>query len=96
MLALLALLALFGWNEITADSFKELKELYDMGQAYQSAQAIDGLWFTSIVVPLIGNFIAVLILQFYKLKDKDVALMMRCNAGEISREEAEAGITCKL
>ncbi|HIU98908.1 MAG TPA: hypothetical protein IAC73_03590, partial [Candidatus Limadaptatus stercoripullorum] len=49
-----------------------------------------------IVVPLIGNFIAVLILQFYKLKDKDVALMMRCNAGEISREEAEAGITCKL
>lgn len=92
----LALLALFGWNEITADSFKELKELYDMGQAYQSAQAIDGLWFTSIVVPLIGNFIAVLILQFYKLKDKDVALMMRCNAGEISREEAEAGITCKL
>ena len=92
----LALLALFGWNEITADSFKELKDLYDTGQAYQSAQAIDGLWFTSIVVPLIGNFIAVLILQFYKLKDKDVALMMRCNAGEISREEAEAGITCKL
>ena len=32
---------------------------------------------------------------FYKLKDADVALMAKCNAGEITREECEAQLSNK-
>lgn len=62
----------------------------------QTPAAIDGLWFTCIVVPLVGNFIAFLILQLYRLKDRDVKIMMRCNAGDITREEALMRIKAKL
>ena len=30
---------------------------------------------------------------FYKLRDKDVELMAKCNAGEITREECEAQLS---
>ena len=88
----LAIIGLFGWHTIQASSFKELAAQ----GVTQSDSAINGLWIACILVPAIGNFIAVCILQLYRLKDSDVKLMMRCNAGEISREEALAGITCRL
>ena len=91
----LAIIGLFGWQSITAESFADLAELAEQGIT-QSAEAIDGLWIACILVPLIGNFIAFLILQFYRLKDSDVKTMMRCNAGELNREEALAQIKCKL
>lgn len=91
----LAIIGLFGWQSITAESFADLAELAKQGIT-QSAEAIDGLWIACILVPLIGNFIAFLILQFYRLKDSDVKTMMRCNAGELNREEALAQIKCKL
>ena len=88
----LALIGLFGWKTIQANSFADLAAQ----GVTQPDSAIDGLWIACILVPAIGNLIAVIILQFYRLKDSDVKLMMRCNAGEISREEALSGIKCRL
>ena len=88
----LALIGLFGWQSVQADSFADLAAQ----NITQSTEAVNGLWITCILVPLIGNFVAFCILQFYRLKDKDVALMMRANTGEISKEEAMKGINCRL
>ena len=88
----LAIIGLFGWQTIQAESFADLASQ----GVTQPDSALNGLWIACILVPAIGNFIAVMILQFYRLKDSDVKLMMRCNAGEISREEALSGITCRL
>lgn len=48
------------------------------------------LWFLYALVPVLGALISVVILRMYKLRDKDVQVMAKCNAGEITREEAEA------
>ena len=34
-------------------------------------------------------------MSLYKLRDKDAALMAKCNAGEISRAECEAQLSRK-
>jgi len=81
----LALLGLFGWISVEAESFEELAA---MGIA-QSQQALDGLWAVYALVPVIGLVISVFFYLGYKLNDKDVQIMARCNAGEITREEAE-------
>ena len=88
----LAIIGLFGWQTIQASSFADLAAQ----GVTQPDSAVNGLWIACILVPAIGNFIAVMILQLYRLKDSDVKLMMRANAGEISREEAIAGIKCRL
>ena len=88
----LALIGLFGWRAVQADSFADLVKQ----GVTQTPEAINGLWITCILVPLIGNFVAFCILQFYRLKDKDVNLMMRANTGEITKEEAMKGIKCRL
>ena len=88
----LAIIGLFGWKTIQAESFADLAAQ----GVTQSDSAVNGLWIACILVPAIGNFIAFLILQLYRLKDSDVKLMMRCNVGEISREEAVSGIKCRL
>ncbi len=64
--------------------------------AIQAAGFAGTLWTVYTIVPTIGMFIAVFILLGYKLRDKDVAAMAKYNAGEITREEADAQITCKL
>ena len=61
----------------------------------QPAGALDGLWFTYNVVPIIGLVIALGIWMFYRLKDKDVQVMADCNSGKISKEEAEKLLTRK-
>jgi hypothetical protein len=58
-------------------------------RAQQTAEAMDGLWFTYNVVPIIGLVIALVIWSFYKLNDKDVQVMADCNVGKITKEEAE-------
>jgi len=58
--------------------------------AVQAAGFADKLWYTSIICPIVGVVIALIILRFYKLNDHDVQLMAKCNAGEITREEAES------
>jgi glycoside/pentoside/hexuronide:cation symporter, GPH family len=58
--------------------------------AAQAAGFAEKLWTASCVMPFIGTALALIVLHFYKLNDHDVQLMAKCNAGEISREEAEA------
>lgn len=61
----------------------------------QTAEAIDGLWFTYNIVPIIGLVIALGIWWFYKLNDKDVQIMADCNAGKITKSEAEDKLSRK-
>ena len=53
------------------------------------------MWLIYALIPLIGTLLGVLVMIFYKLKDEDVALMAKCNAGEITREECEAKLSRK-
>lgn len=81
----------FGWISVNASSFAELEAL----GVTQPQQALDGLWFTYVLVPAIGQLLALIPLSFYKLRDKDVRIMIRCNFGEITREEAEQQLSKK-
>lgn len=64
--------------------------------AVQAADFANKLWMIYALVPNIGLLISIPILHQYKLRDKDVAIMAKCNAGEISREEAESLISKKI
>lgn len=81
----LAILGFFDWTKIEAKSFADIEKL----NIVQSATALNGLWVTYILVPSIGLAITSFIYLFYRLRDKDVQIMAKCNAGEITREEAE-------
>lgn len=58
--------------------------------AAQPAGFADKLWLIYALTPVIGSAISLIVLRMYKLRDKDVQIMAKCNAGEITREEAEA------
>ena len=81
----LFLLGLFNWISVEAESFEELAA---MG-IQQSATALHGLWIVYALVPVIGMIISTFFYLGYKLNDKDVQIMAKCNSGEITREEAE-------
>jgi len=57
--------------------------------AAQVAGFADNLWTVFNFIPAAGALLALVPLLFYKLRDKDVQVMARCNSGDISREEAE-------
>ena len=88
------LLGLFGWISIEAENFKDLEELAAQGFT-QPDSAINGLWIVYALVPVIGMIISTFFYLAYKLNDKDVQIMARCNSGEITREEAEALLSRK-
>ena len=81
----LFLLGCFSWISVEAESFEELAAL----NIQQSAGALNGLWIVYALVPVIGMIISTFFYLGYKLNDKDVQIMAKCNAGEITREEAE-------
>ena len=81
----LFLLGLFNWIAVEASDFAELEAL----GIQQSPQALNGLWIVYALIPTIGLAIAGIFYMFYKLSDKDVQIMAKCNSGEITREEAE-------
>ena len=87
----LFLLGLFSWVSVEAESFAQLE---DMG-VQQSAAGLNGLWIVYALVPVIGMMISTVFYLFYKLNDKDVQIMARCNSGLITREEAEAQLSRK-
>ncbi len=87
----LFLLGLFPWISVQAESFADLEKL----GIQQSAAGMQGLWFVYALVPVIGLIISSIFFLFYKLNDKDVQIMAKCNAGEISREEAAAQLSRK-
>ncbi|MCI8801389.1 glycoside-pentoside-hexuronide (GPH):cation symporter [Acetatifactor muris] len=63
----------------------------------QGVSTIKGLWALFGIAPLVGGILAlVIMLMSYRLRDQDVALMIRCNNGEISREEAYAAFQNKF
>lgn len=62
----------------------------------QTREAITQMYLVTSLPPLIGNAIAfTLLLCFYKLRSKDVAIMAKYNAGEITRAEADAQLSRK-
>ncbi|MBP3684012.1 MAG: MFS transporter [Oscillospiraceae bacterium] len=81
----LFLLGLFGWISVEAESFEQLAAM----NIQQSAAALNGLWIVYALVPVIGMIISTFFYLGYKLNDKDVQIMAKCNSGEITREEAE-------
>jgi len=81
----LFLLGLFGWITVEAESFAELEAL----GITQSAAALNGLWIVYALVPVIGMIISTFFYLGYKLNDKDVQIMAKCNSGLITRAEAE-------
>jgi Na+/melibiose symporter-like transporter len=87
----LALLGLFQWVSVEAESFQELAQL----GITQSPGALKGLWIVYALVPVIGMMISTVFYLFYKLNDKDVQIMASCNAGQITREEAEQRLSRK-
>lgn len=97
----LALLGMFGFKtefEVNGivqqvSSFEDLDRINAIAQ--QTSEALDGLWFTYNIVPIIGIVIALVIWSFYKLNDKDVQVMADCNVGKITREEAEKRLSKK-
>ena len=97
----LALLGMFGFkSEFVIDGVKQqVSNFADLEKinaiAQQTSEALDGLWFTYNIVPIIGLVIALIIWNFYKLNDKDVQIMADCNVGKITKDEAEKRLSKK-
>lgn len=85
----LTILGLFAWQPVTADSFAALAARH----ITQTAGALNGLWITVSVVPVVGTLIALLFYATYHLTDHDVQLMAQANAGELSRPTALAQLS---
>jgi Na+/melibiose symporter-like transporter len=81
----LTILGLFPWQATEANSFAELAARH----ITQTPAALNGLWITATVIPVVGTLIALIPYSLYHLTDHDVQLMARANAGEISRETAD-------
>ena len=81
----LFLLGLFGWISVEAESFEQLAAM----NIQQSPAALNGLWIVYALVPVLGMILSTFFYLGYKLNDKDVQIMAKCNSGEITRDEAE-------
>jgi Na+/melibiose symporter-like transporter len=76
---------------VEAENFTELAEK----GVQQTPAALNGLWIVYALVPVIGMIISTFFYLGYKLNDKDVQIMAKCNSGEITRAEAEAQLSRK-
>ena len=74
-----------GWKMVEVGSFQELEQ----SGVTQTPHALNMLWFIFMLVPAIGGLLAYIVWLFYDLKDKDVQVMIDCNTGKITEEEAE-------
>ncbi len=80
----LFLLGLFRWVSVEAESFEQLAAM----NIQQTPEALKGLWIVYALVPVLGMVISTFFYLGYKLNDKDVQIMAKCNAGELTKEEA--------
>ena len=87
----LFLLKFFDWVSVEANMFADL----EAAGVVQSETALHGLWIAYALVPAIGALLALVFYAFYRLNDKDVQIMAKCNAGELSRTQAEAMLSRK-
>ena len=86
------LLSLTSFVLVEADSIADLAT----SGIVQTEQAITEMWLVTQIPGLVAALISyTLLLCFYKLRSKDVAVMAKYNAGEITREEAEAQMSRK-
>lgn len=75
-----------GWKMVEVSSFQELEQ----SGVTQTPHALNMLWLIFMLIPAIGGLLAYIVWLFYDLKDKDVQVMIECNTGKITREEAFA------
>lgn len=87
----LFILGLSNYMPVPTESFEDIAA----AGVTQPQEAMDVMWVIYALIPLIGTLLGVLVMGIYKLKDKDVELMAKCNAGEITREECEAQLSRK-
>lgn len=73
-----------GWKVVEVGSFQELEQ----SGVTQTPHALNMLWLIFMLIPAIGGLLAFITWLFYDLKDKDVQVMIDCNTGKITREEA--------
>ncbi|MBO5937846.1 MAG: MFS transporter [Clostridia bacterium] len=73
-----------GWKVVEVGSFQELEQ----SGVTQTPHALNMLWLIFMLIPAIGGLLAYITWLFYDLKDKDVQVMIDCNTGKITREEA--------
>jgi len=73
-----------GWQVVEVSSFQELEQ----SGITQTPHALNMLWLIFMLIPAIGGLLAYIVWSFYDLKDKDVQIMIDCNTGKISREQA--------
>ena len=86
------LLGLTGIVTVQADSIAALQEM----QVVQTRTAMMNMHLAGSIPGIIsGGASIILLLCFYKLRTKDVAIMARYNAGEITREECDAQLSRK-
>ncbi len=85
----IAVLGLFGWQSVAAESFAELAAL----NVAQSDTALKALWAVFTLLPAIGAVLAVFTWRKYDLKTSDVELMAKFNNGEIDLENCEAALS---
>ena len=80
------LLSLTSFVLVEADSIADLAS----SGFTQTREAITEMYLVTTLPGIIASAISyTLLLCFYKLRSKDVAIMAKCNSGEITREEAE-------
>lgn len=86
------LLGFTGIVTVQADSIAQLAEM----QVVQTRTAMMNMHLAGSIPGIIsGGASIILLLCFYKLRTKDVAIMARYNAGEITREECDAQLSRK-
>ncbi len=73
-----------GWKVVEVGSFQELEQ----SGVTQTPHALNMLWLIFMLIPAIGGLLAYIVWHFYDLKDKDVQIMIDCNTGKITREQA--------
>jgi hypothetical protein len=64
--------------------------------AVQAEGFTDKLWIINFWIPIAAGLVSIPILRMYKLRDKYVKVMVGCNTGVISREDAEKELTGKI
>ncbi|MEE1321560.1 MAG: MFS transporter [Acutalibacteraceae bacterium] len=80
-----------GWKVVEVGSFQELEQ----SGVTQTPHALNMLWLIFMLIPAIGGLLAYIVWSFYDLKDKDVQVMIDCNTGKITREEAMSMLSKK-
>ncbi|MBQ9854933.1 MAG: MFS transporter, partial [Clostridia bacterium] len=76
---------------LTSFVMYEADSIAGLANFTQTEQAVTEMWLVTQLPGLIATFISyALLICFYKLRSKDVAIMAKYNAGELTREEADS------